>query len=59
MEGRVDRKKDGTLAGVKCVVNTCTYHESGDHCGAAKIEIQSRDAHSTEETDCATFAPRS
>lgn len=43
------------LDGVKCIVNTCHYHLLGDMCGAHKIEIQPRNASTTEETDCATF----
>jgi hypothetical protein len=50
-------KKDDHLSGVKCVVNSCYYHAQGDYCNAAKIEIQPRDASSTQETDCATFVP--
>lgn len=57
MQGRVD-KTQGNLSGVKCVVNTCHYHEQGDHCSASRIEIQPRDASNTEDTDCATFVPR-
>lgn len=56
MEGRVE-KKGSPLSGVKCVVNTCHYYEQGDHCSAAKIEIQPRNASNTHETDCATFVP--
>ncbi len=44
--------------GIKCVVNTCEYYMSGDHCSAEKIEVQPRNAANTEETDCATFAPK-
>jgi hypothetical protein len=43
--------------GIKCVVNTCHYYMSGDHCAAEKIEVQPRNAHDTHETDCATFTP--
>lgn len=50
-------KTNESLDGVKCVVNTCHYHVVGDQCGAAKIEIQPRNASSTEETDCGTFRP--
>lgn len=53
---RVD-KNEAPLDGVKCVVNTCQYHEQGDYCTAEAIEIQPRNATSTEETDCATFSP--
>lgn len=41
--------------GIKCVVNTCHYYMSGDHCMAEKIEIQPRNACNSEETDCTTF----
>ncbi len=50
-------KTDRNLSGVKCVVNTCHYHAEGDYCTAASIEIQPRNAASTDETDCATFTP--
>ena len=46
-----------TLDGVKCVVNTCTYHAKGDMCAADKIEILPRNATSSDETDCGTFKP--
>jgi len=50
-------KTDRHLSGVKCVVNTCYYYAEGDNCTAASIEIQPRNATSTQETDCATFTP--
>lgn len=50
-------KSDNSINRVKCVVNTCMYHEEGDHCNAPSIEIQPRNASSTQETDCATFVP--
>ncbi len=50
-------KTNKNLDGVKCVVNTCHYHSQGDYCQASKIEIQPRNASSTEETDCVTFTP--
>ncbi|WP_074042229.1 DUF1540 domain-containing protein [Desnuesiella massiliensis] len=43
--------------GIKCVVNSCHYYMSGDHCSASLIEVQPRNANSTQETDCATFIP--
>ena len=51
--------KEQTIEGVKCIVNTCHYYQSGDHCNAGKIEIKPRNASSSEETDCATFKPGS
>ena len=53
-----NEKMDNHLPGVKCVVSTCHYHCPGDHCGANKIEIQHRNATTSEETDCATFIPK-
>lgn len=46
-----------TNPGVKCVVNTCHYYTSGDHCTAQRIEVQHKNAQSSQETDCATFKP--
>ncbi|KZL92021.1 DUF1540 domain-containing protein [Clostridium magnum] len=43
--------------GIKCVVNTCHYYMSGDHCSASQIEVQPKNAGNTQETDCATFIP--
>lgn len=57
MQGRAD-KTNSHLPGVKCVVNTCHYYASGDHCTASKIEIQHRNASTSQETDCVTFAPK-
>ncbi len=56
MQGRVD--KSNPIGRVKCVVNTCQYYDNGDRCTASQIEIQAPNAQSTENTDCATFAPR-
>lgn len=50
-------KMDHANEGIKCVVNSCYYYMSGDKCTAEKIEVQPKDAHSTEDTDCATFVP--
>lgn len=50
-------KNNSPIEGVKCVVNTCSYHMTGDYCTAEKIEIQQRNASSSEETGCATFYP--
>lgn len=57
MQGRAD-KTNSHLPGVKCVVNSCNYYASGDYCTASKIEIQHRNASTSQETDCATFAPK-
>lgn len=55
---RVD-KSSQPINRVKCVVNSCNYYENGDHCTADKIEIQPRNAASSQETDCATYLGRS
>lgn len=54
MQGKV-QKMDHHNPGVKCVVNTCHYYASGDYCNAQKIEVQKRNASTSEKTDCATF----
>lgn len=43
--------------GIKCVVNSCHYYTSGEHCTSQQIEVQPKNAHDTQETDCATFMP--
>ena len=53
---RVD--KDSPISRVKCVVDSCEYWESGNHCIASEIEIQPPAAEDTEETDCVTFSPK-
>lgn len=56
MQGHI-KKMPQPNQGIKCVVNTCHYYGTGDHCHAEKIEVQSPNARSTEMTDCATFLP--
>lgn len=46
------------IARVKCVVDNCEYYGNGDMCKASSIEIQTPNASNTEQTDCATFAPK-
>jgi len=54
MDGQISRMQHQN-GGIKCLVNTCYYYGSGDHCHAEKIEIQSRNASTSEMTDCVTF----
>lgn len=56
MHKNVDKTND-PLDGVRCVVNTCHYNSNGTHCTASSIQIQPKNASTTEETDCATFKP--
>ncbi len=51
-------KTNNPISRVKCVVNTCHFYVPGDHCAAEQIEVQPRNAVSSQETDCATFAPK-
>ncbi len=51
------KKMSQPNSGIKCVVNTCHYYMSGDHCTAETIEVQPRNAVDSQETDCATFIP--
>ncbi|MDO8685557.1 MAG: DUF1540 domain-containing protein [Clostridiales bacterium] len=48
-------KMGGPINRVKCIVNTCTYYMAGDQCCADSIEVQTKNAKSVKETDCATF----
>lgn len=52
------RKMDKPNEGIKCIVNTCGYYMSGDHCSAEVIHVEPRNASDAEETDCATFIPK-
>lgn len=51
------KKMNHPNEGIKCVVDTCSYYMPGDHCTAEKIEVQARDASTSNQTDCATFIP--
>jgi hypothetical protein len=53
------QKMSSPNSGIKCVVNTCHYYMSGDHCTAQQIEVQHKNANTSQETDCATFIPES
>lgn len=55
---QMTQKMDHPNPGIKCMVNTCHYYMQGDHCNASKIEVQHRNATSSQETDCATFKPQ-
>ncbi len=52
------QRMDHPNEGIKCEVNTCHYYMRGDHCCAEKIEVQHKNASSSQETDCATFIPQ-
>ena len=52
------RKMDKPNEGIKCIVNTCEYYMNGDHCSAEQIKVEPRNANDSDETDCATFAPK-
>lgn len=54
MNGKV-AKENNPIGRVRCVVNTCYYYGTGDHCMAEHIEIQPQNAANTEITDCTTF----
>ena len=44
--------------GIKCEVDSCYYYLTGDYCTAEKIQIQPKNAKTTNDTDCVTFAPQ-
>jgi hypothetical protein len=45
-------------SGIRCIVNSCNYYMSGDHCSAEKIDVAPKNAANAQETDCTTFTPR-
>ncbi|MDA8228620.1 MAG: DUF1540 domain-containing protein [Desulfitobacterium hafniense] len=52
------QKSSNPNPGIKCVVNTCYYYGSDDHCFANKIEVQPPNSSDSQDTDCATFMPK-
>lgn len=52
-------KTSNAISRVKCVVDSCAYWQSGNHCLAQSIEIEPPGASESETTDCATFTPKS
>ncbi|HWP97638.1 MAG TPA: DUF1540 domain-containing protein [Syntrophomonadaceae bacterium] len=52
------KKESKSLNGVKCVVDRCHFWGSGDCCMASMIQIEPRNASTSEDTDCATFRPK-
>ncbi len=42
---------------IKCEVNNCVYHASGDCCNAPCIEVTPSYASTCGDTACATFRP--
>ncbi len=46
-----------TLEGVKCIVNSCQYHQEGNRCSAKSILVEPKNAKSSDDTDCSTFKP--
>lgn len=58
MPGHTSKVNDA-INRVKCVVDSCYYHSGNNQCMAEKIEIQPPNAASSQDTDCATFMPKS
>lgn len=54
---RIEKSSDA-ITRVKCVVDSCEYWETGNHCIASAIEVQPPYASDTQDTDCATFKPK-
>jgi len=46
------------ISRVKCVVDSCEYWASGNHCMADAIEVIPPAASNTQDTDCQTFKPK-
>lgn len=49
------KKNNNPINRVNCVVNSCEYYMSGDHCCAEEIKVQPKNASDLQQTDCATF----
>ena len=52
------QKEHDPISRVKCVVDTCDFWDSHNHCLASSIEVQAPGATDTQDTDCATFRPK-
>jgi hypothetical protein len=52
-------KMDRPNQGISCEVSTCSYYMSGNCCTADKIQVTPKNAHTSGETDCATFTLKS
>ena len=52
-------KMDHPNGGISCEVTTCSYYMSGNYCSADKIQVTPKNAHTADETDCATFMLKS
>ena len=52
------QKMDHANPGIKCQVDQCYYHMSGDQCSADRIEVLPKSATTSSETDCGTFAKK-
>ncbi len=50
-----DNKK---RAAIGCDAENCEYNEHGSACGAERIRVDGRTAHTTGETSCSTFKPK-
>lgn len=46
------------IAGVRCDVKSCVYHDGDSYCTADRISVGTSFARNSAETACATFKPR-
>ncbi len=46
------------IAGIKCNVQNCYYHDQETCCTAKEISVGPREAENSGETLCATFKPK-
>ncbi len=46
------------IAGVRCDVRNCVYHDGDNFCTAERISVGTTFAQNSAETVCATFKPR-
>ncbi|MGE5372821.1 MAG: DUF1540 domain-containing protein [Solirubrobacterales bacterium] len=57
MKGDVNKTNE-PISRVRCKVDSCHYYKDGDYCLAAQIMVEPPNSATSEDTDCATFVPK-
>ena len=57
MTNNTDRKteKKAYIPGIECTVTNCLFNDDKRNCYASKIQVGPMNAHSDDQTKCATF----
>lgn len=56
--GKHESKGRECIRGVSCDVENCAYHDAGNICTAASIDVKNESAVTKAETFCGTFTPQ-